>query len=946
MAVSLACPLAFTPMAWAKPALRLAGKYSGGTGEPNNPYRIATPQDLNDIGNHQEDWNKNFILINDVNLAGYTSTQFKIIGRWIDYDDPNNKPFTGVFDGNDHKIWNFTWSSTGRSSIGLFGYVVGGGIIMAGGRIKNLGLENVDVNAVNGDYVGGLVGANGGVITNCYSTGKVSGTRYYVGGLVGYNGHVMTNCYSTGTVDGNNYVGGLVGYNDYGTITNSYSTGSVSGTGRSAGGLIGYNNRTITNCYSTGNVTGGQWVGGLVGEERGAITNSYSTGSVTGRYGVGGLVGYNYFGTITNCCSTGSASGSSSFVSGLVGLNYGTIINCYSISSVTGSAYVGGLVGKNGGTITNCYSRGTVGGYDLVGGLVGDNDARITNCYSAGGVSGVSYVGGLVGTNYYGTVMASFWDIETSEQSTSSTGTGKTTANMKTANTFAAWGACGNEGIWTIDEGNDYPRLAWEDKPGQPLPQHQLSDFLEGSGTEDEPYLIFTAEQLNLVALFMCEWDKHFVLANDIDLSGYKGPGFNRIGVSKIPFTGVFDGNDHKIWNFTWASEWINDVGLFGYVDTGAQIKNIGMENVDVNCVEGKYVGGLVGENNGGVITNCYSTGSVIGKYWVGALVGSNCSPITNCYSTASVSGHGKVGGLVGDNYPYGTITNCYSTGSVAGSSYIGGLVGTAGEASMISNCYSTGSISGSDTVGGLVGLSLGTITDSYCAGNVTGDESVGGLLGRNPYGTIINCRSKGSVFGTAYVGGLVGDNYGRITDSYCTGSVTGNEFVGGLVGENGHSYVQDSYPGWIYNCYSTGRVLGSAYVGGLVGWHGAGEVRDSFWDIETSYEPNSTGGTGKTTAEMQTKSTFTGAGWDFVNVWDICEGINYPRFIWQIPIGDLTCPDGVDFTDFAIFASAWQSEPNDTGWNPACDISQPKDNFIDELDLAIFCENWLEGPP
>ena len=69
-------------------------KYSGGTGELNDPYQIATAEDLNDIGNHTEDLDKHFILINDVNLAGYTGTQFKII-----------ESFSGVFDGNNHKVW-------------------------------------------------------------------------------------------------------------------------------------------------------------------------------------------------------------------------------------------------------------------------------------------------------------------------------------------------------------------------------------------------------------------------------------------------------------------------------------------------------------------------------------------------------------------------------------------------------------------------------------------------------------------------------------------------------------------------------------------------------------------------------------------------------------------------------------------------------------------------
>lgn len=215
------------------------GTYSGGTGEPNDPYQIATPEDLNDIGNYEEDWDKHFILVNDVNLAEYTGTQFKIIGN-------NTTKFTGVFDGNDHKVWNFT-----RIGSGLFGCLRG--------YIRNLGMENV---VVQGSTTGGLVKENDGTITNCYSKGNVSGF-YYVGGLVGYNAFygTLTNCYSTGRVTGEYAVGGLVGRN-YGTITNSYSSGSVSGN-EWVGGLVGWNEGKLTACYATGSVTGGSSVGGL-----------------------------------------------------------------------------------------------------------------------------------------------------------------------------------------------------------------------------------------------------------------------------------------------------------------------------------------------------------------------------------------------------------------------------------------------------------------------------------------------------------------------------------------------------------------------------------------------------------------------------------------------------------------------------------------------------------
>ena len=295
-----------------------AAKYAGGNGEPNDPYRIATATDLNDIGNYEEDWDKHFVLVNDVNLTGYTSERFKIIGRWIDWYDPNNKPFTGVFDGNEHKIWNFTWDSNGINSVGLFGYVG------SDGQIKNLGLENIDVNAVNGNFIGGLVGEmDGGTITGCYTTGRVLGNRDSVAGLVGdIEAGTITNCYSTASISETGWnVGGLVGFLG-GTIANSYAAGHVTGTGN-AGGLLGHNEGIIYKCWGNANVTGGGSVGGLVGYncEGGMIIDCYSTGSVDGNNCIGGLVGVaNEDSWITNCYSTGSVSGIS-YVGGLVGGN-------------------------------------------------------------------------------------------------------------------------------------------------------------------------------------------------------------------------------------------------------------------------------------------------------------------------------------------------------------------------------------------------------------------------------------------------------------------------------------------------------------------------------------------------------------------------------------------------------------------------------------------------
>lgn len=333
-------------------------KYSGGTGEPNDPYQIATAQDLIDLGNEPNDYDKHFIMIKDIDLASYIFDRAVIAPDTNDANwDFDGTPFVGVFDGNDHTISNLTIQS--YSFLGLFGQTDSGAII------SNLGMEAVDVIGT-GDYVGGLVGFNGGSITNCYSTGSVSGTEWCVGGLMGENWGNITQCYSNGTV---------------------------------------------------------------------SSTSDYLEGD-----------------------------------GGLVGVNWGTVTQCYSIGIFSGDDSVGGLVGGNSGTLTECYSNGIVSSNYNVGGLVGWNDGTLTECYSNGMVSGNYSVGGLVGYNlWWGTATQCFWDTQTSGQTESAAGTGKTTTEMQTKITFtdAGWDFVGEidngtEYIWWIDEGQDYPKLWWD----------------------------------------------------------------------------------------------------------------------------------------------------------------------------------------------------------------------------------------------------------------------------------------------------------------------------------------------------------------------------------------------------------------------------------------------------------------------------------------------------
>jgi hypothetical protein len=157
--------------------------------------------------------------------------------------------FKGIFDGQGYEIHDLFIHQSPPSAffeLGLFG--------LSYGIIRDVGVVNATVIGVDGRAVGALMGANafGGTVSNCYSTGNVSGHYEYgrVGGLIGDNSNgTVSDSYSTASVTGITYVGGLVGHNDEGTVNNCYSTGNVTG-GGTLGGLVGRNSDgTVTNSF-------------------------------------------------------------------------------------------------------------------------------------------------------------------------------------------------------------------------------------------------------------------------------------------------------------------------------------------------------------------------------------------------------------------------------------------------------------------------------------------------------------------------------------------------------------------------------------------------------------------------------------------------------------------------------------------------------------------------
>jgi hypothetical protein len=266
-------------------------QYSGGTGEPNDPYRIATAADLIALGETPADYDKHFILTADIDLDPNLPDR-KVFDRAVIAADVNDTdwefggtPFVGVFGGDGHTISHLT--ITGKDYLGLFGQ------LGSKARVSNLDLQAAQISGT-GSCVGGLAGWTDGSVVTSHSRGSVRGSAE-VGGLVGFNSGSIINCHSTGSVCGGSTVGGLVGMNGGvwhgGSITNCYSSGAIIGTGADIGGLVGFND--------AGSITASFWDI----EASGQATSAGGTGKTTAEMRTAGTfleAGWDFAGESTN----------------------------------------------------------------------------------------------------------------------------------------------------------------------------------------------------------------------------------------------------------------------------------------------------------------------------------------------------------------------------------------------------------------------------------------------------------------------------------------------------------------------------------------------------------------------------------------------------------------------------------------------------------------------
>ena len=224
-------------------------------------------------------------------------------------------------------------------------------------------------------------------------------------------------------------------------------------------------------------------------------------------------------------------------------------------------------------------------------------------------------------------------------------------------------------------------------------------------------YLIGTAAELAWFAA--TDGKTSAKLTADIDLAAYDWTPLSK-------FYGTFDGDGHMVKNL-YINSGSYPLGIFGYVKTGAAVKNLGVSG-DVTCTASSYAqaGGIAGylESNA-AIENCYSSVNVTSKKHGGSIAGYTASgaTITNCYGSGNITTTSKnecyLGGICGSsssNTNGATLTNCYSIGDVTGTSgaasYLGGLSPDKTAAHYVDNCfYLDGTVSKESPKYGVTGL-------------------------------------------------------------------------------------------------------------------------------------------------------------------------------------------------------------------------------------------------
>lgn len=358
----------------------------------------------------------------------------------------------------------------------------------------------------------------------------------------------------------------------------------------------------------------------------------------------------------------------------------------------------------------------------------------------------------------------------------------------------------------------------------------ETSPYAGGSGTEEDPYQIATAEQLLALSAAVNDGSANgypgafFVLTADIDLKDIPWQPIGHMDLTDMSnyscmFMGTLDGQGHTISNIYFRS----DVSVCGVGVVGmslGEVKNLTVKNVDIRCEDtcSMAIGGVVGYNMG-TIHDITLTGenSIAGVNATGGIAGGSMQSIWNCNvdgTTIRVLGNndfssGRIiqedvaecGGLVVGGFFGGTIDHCTAKGTVIAEGNepvgLGGIAGCLEMMDSIANCTVDVEIiseKGGHAIGGLCGYS-----GTHSVGDVA--LATEGIQSSVYPGVINNCKvtARMNIPGATHVGGLVGTGlyyYGeetafKVSDCSVNAEIIGAVTPGAVAGRAVNSVIE-----------------------------------------------------------------------------------------------------------------------------------------------------------
>ncbi len=706
---------------------------------------------------------------------------------------------------------------------------------------------------------GGLIGKlSGGAYIYRYNGSSVSiynGNSSSISDCVNLSKCVsVKGCFALAQINAKrDNIGGIIGDCECADIMDSYFNGSIIG-GKKVGGICGTNDAVTTVTVKT--LDGKTYPNKARPKEItinwtgvSTISRNYSRGTIAGSEYVGGIIG-----NITSNATVTSNFALNPVLSASVGpvarISPTTTDGFGAIGSLTTNyTLTGAKVSKNGvsQTYSTKLSEGESGGEDMFKlratyqGLGWDFDKewaiQETEClpYKSGQcvppliqsepvsgsfiIVGKSMSGGRVFMEYAGQTYSAeckdnTWTVRTDP--------------MKSGESITAW----------VEADDKLPSYSVMTSVGYP-----------GSGTQEDPYQIYTANDLQNI-----NGHSWYKLMNDIDLNGVKWQPIGRNGATMANL----DGGGFTIKNLNVKDSASDFCGLFSTLQD-ATITNLTLEGCTVDG--GSKTAVLAGD-----MTSCTISNVTIIK--------------------ANVKGDANVGALAGNAY-YCTLQNVQVLEStIGGSSLVGGIVGTADRLDITLSSFN-GDVTGSGNVGGICAKanSATKISRSCTSGTVTGtgtDTKAAGIVAESR-AYVTDCFTTANISAPGYVGGIVGLNYASVSNCYASGTLSSETLAAGIVAYNDGASATLKNSAAASEKISVSSQSGNAMrvLGGFR--NGAPEpvtaenlalekMIVSINGVAQEVYDDPMNGTATSGDKLRQSATYKTLGWDFATTWQIGE--------------------------------------------------------------------------